>query len=153
MAFHRNAPTVLNRAYGDFEFWDGSAGRSLEQLVSGVLQFVNLDAQVPAWERLRTIPGYREEFQRAFGRGPDEAAMVQALATYCRTLLAGDSPEDRFLAGDKSALSTPARQGRTLFFGRRAVPAAMPARTSPTSSFTTSASGRRTRRSAFIHRA
>jgi cytochrome c peroxidase len=117
MAFHRNAPTVFNRAYGDFEFWDGSAGRTLEQLISGILRFVNFGASQPAWVRLRAIPGYREPFQRAFGREPDEGALVQAIATYCRTLLAGDAPYDRFTAGDKAALSESAQRGQALFFG------------------------------------
>jgi cytochrome c peroxidase len=41
-----------------------------------------------------------------------------ALATYVRTIVAGDSPYDRYLAGDRSALSASARRGFDLFFGR-----------------------------------
>jgi cytochrome c peroxidase len=115
MGFHRNSPTVLNRAYGDYEFWDGSAGRSLEALVDGVLRFVNFGAPVPAWERLKANASYRAEFQRAFGRDPDQAALIQALASYCRTLLAGDAPYDRFVAGDSTALSESAQRGSKLF--------------------------------------
>jgi cytochrome c peroxidase len=118
MAFHRNSPTVFNRAYGEYEFWDGSAGRSLEELVRGVLAFVNFGAKRPVWERLRNVSGYRKEFERAFGREPDEVAVVQAIATYCRTLLAGGAPYDRFIGGDSNAMTASAQRGRSLFFGR-----------------------------------
>jgi cytochrome c peroxidase len=118
MAFHRNSPTVWNRAYGDYEFWDGSAGRSLEALTDGVLRFVNFGAEVPVAERLAAIPDYRRDFLRAFGRPPDRLAIVQAIACYCRTLLAGNSPYDRFTAGDPTAMPESARRGRELFFGK-----------------------------------
>jgi cytochrome c peroxidase len=118
MGFHRNSPTAWNRAYGDYEFWDGSAGRSLEDLTDGVLRFVNFDAKRPVAERLADIPEYRRAFQRAFGREPDRPAVVQAIACYCRTLLAGDAPYDRFNAGDAQAMSPDAQLGRTLFFGK-----------------------------------
>jgi cytochrome c peroxidase len=117
MAFHRNSPTVLNRAYGGPEFWDGSAGSSLEELVDGVLRFVNFGAPRSVAARLDEVPTYRQAFVEAFGRPPDQEAVVQALATYCRTLLAGGSPYDRFVAGDRGALSTSAQQGNQLFFG------------------------------------
>lgn len=112
MSFHRNAPTVLNRAYGDYEFWDGSAGRSLEELVSGVLRFVNAGAARPCWERLDEVPAYHRAFREAFGRPPDERAVAQALASFCRTLLAGDAPFDREDAGAKSSA---AKRGWALF--------------------------------------
>lgn len=118
MAFHRKSPTVLNRAYGTFEFWDGSAGRSLEDLTLGVLRFVNATAERPSWERLRDLPSYRLAFQRAFGRDPDQEGEVHAIASYCRTLLAGDAPADRFAAGDAAAISAAAKRGRVLFFGK-----------------------------------
>ena len=118
MAFHRNSPTVWNRAYGDYEFWDGSAGQSLEELTDGVLRFVNLGAKVPVAERLAAIAEYRRDFQLAFGRPPDRPAIVQAIACYCRTLLAGNSPFDRFSAGDKRAMTVEAQRGRDLFFGK-----------------------------------
>jgi len=110
--FHRNVPTVWNRAYGGPEFWDGAAGTSLEELVAGVLRFVNEGARRPFEARLRDIPGYRRAFHLAFGRDPDRDLAVEAIATYCRTLLAGDSPYDR------SAMDDSARRGRTLFMGR-----------------------------------
>lgn len=118
MAFHRNSPTLWNRAYGDYEFADGSAGRSLESVTEGVLRFVNFDAKRPVGERLADVPEYRHDFQLAFGRPPDKPGVVEAIASYCRTLLAGDSPYDRFTEGDEQAMPPSAQRGRTLFFGK-----------------------------------
>lgn len=42
----------------------------------------------------------------------------RALASYVRTIVSGDSPYDRFVAGDRTALSGAARRGLTLFRGR-----------------------------------
>ncbi len=108
-------PTSLNRAYGRYEFWDGEAGQSLEQLVSGVLLFVNQSADDRFWERIAAVPGYREQFQQVFGRAPDARGIIEAIATYQRTLLAGDAPYDRAQAGDHAALSAAAERGQTLF--------------------------------------
>ncbi len=116
--FHRHTPTAWNRAYGHWEFWDGAAGESIEQLVGGVLRFVNLGDARPVGARLAKIPAYRDAFRAAFGRDPDTEAAVQAIACYCRTLLAGDSPYDRFAAGDPGAMDAGARRGRDLFFGK-----------------------------------
>ena len=116
--FHRNVPSCFNRAYGRFEFWDGSAGTTLEELIYGVLKFINRSSSDPYWERLQAIPGYRRQFQKVFGRPPDEGAVIQAIATFSRTILAGDAPYDRFKAGDRKALSPAAQRGMFLFFGK-----------------------------------
>lgn len=129
----RNAPTVLNSGLRAALFWDGRA-RSLEEQAVGPLvnpvemAMPNLEAVVAVVE---AIPGYRAAFAEAFaserragastgaeagagrGRGAritiDEIA--KALGTYQRTLMTPDSPFDRFLGGDESALSPQARRG------------------------------------------
>jgi cytochrome c peroxidase len=116
--FHRNVPTAFNRAYGRFEFWDGSAGTTLEELIYGVLRFINRSGSDPYWERLQAIPSYRKQFQAVFGRPPDEGGVIQAIATFSRTLLAGDSPYDRFKAGDRKAMTPAAQRGLILFSGK-----------------------------------
>jgi cytochrome c peroxidase len=60
-----------------------------------------------ALERIRRIPGYRQPFESAFGPG-DVIAMsnaAKAIASYERTLITPGSAFDRYVAGDKSALT------------------------------------------------
>jgi len=69
--------------------------------------------------RLEREPDYRERFKAAFQDGEISAPnLARAIASYVRTLRSGDSPFDRFFAGDSTALSTEAREGFQLFVGR-----------------------------------
>ncbi len=73
-------------------------------------------------ERLTADERYPEMFAAAF---PGEEAPVQlanllkALGAFQRTLISGDSPYDRFQAGQEDALSDAAKRGMALFFGER----------------------------------
>lgn len=115
----RNAPTVLNTAYGYFQFWDGRAG-SLEEQALGPMQnpvemgMPNMDYVV---EKLNKIDGYRERFHEVFGTDVTPEGIAKAIAAFERTALSGDAPYDAYKAGDTDALSPAAKRGMDLFFG------------------------------------
>lgn len=121
----RSAPTVLNSAFMSALFWDGRA-MSLEDQAKGPL--VNpVEMAMPDLAavigRLRKIPGYVRRFDAVFG-GKDPLTIdnvARAIAAYERTLLTPDSPVDRFLKGDKGALSAQAQRGMKLFDKLRCV--------------------------------
>jgi cytochrome c peroxidase len=117
----RSAPTWVNSAYVAPLFWDGRAP-SLEEQAKGPqtnpIEMGNPDLESVA-KRIGAIAGYRERFQKAFGSEqvtPDRIA--KAIAAYERTLLSGDSPFDRFSAGDKGALTAEQQKGLELFRGK-----------------------------------
>lgn len=67
-------------------------------------------------------PMYAAMFAAAFPESESGATVnkiVFALASFCRTMIPGRSPYDRFVAGDHDALTEQQRQGMTLFFGER----------------------------------
>ena len=68
-------------------------------------------------ERLRSIPEYVTRFEDAFGPGTsiDAARLGQAIAAFERSLVAMDSPFDRFRAGDTQALTLQQRRGFETF--------------------------------------
>ena len=69
--------------------------------------------------RISTDKNYPALFARAFPNNAiSDTTIARALASYVRTLLSGDSPFDRWQAGDATALSASALRGRELFFGR-----------------------------------
>jgi len=118
----RNAPTVLNSAYLTRLFHDGRDD-SLEQQVWGPLLARNemgMPSVGSVLRRLRGLPGYAEAFREAFPtRGLTLETLGMALASYERTLIAGDSPFDRWRYGqDKQAISPEARRGFHLFTGK-----------------------------------
>ena len=63
--------------------------------------------------RLREIPEYVNLFREVYGEETsiDATQVAQAIAAFERTLVAGNSPFDRFLAGDEDALTTQQRRG------------------------------------------
>jgi cytochrome c peroxidase len=76
---------------------------------------MRLDALV---QKLDGIPEYRRQFQAVFG-GPATAQRVgQAIAAYERTIVSRATPFDRYLKGEKQALSPAAVRGMQLFYGQ-----------------------------------
>ncbi|HHJ15801.1 MAG TPA: cytochrome-c peroxidase [Gammaproteobacteria bacterium] len=115
----RSAPTVWNSAFASTQFWDGRAASLEDQAKGPVVNPVemgmkDLDA---ALDRVRAIPGYKPYFVRAFGdKDPitvDNAA--RAVAAFERTMITPNSPYDRFVKGDKKALSASQQRGMQAF--------------------------------------
>ena len=116
----RNAPTLVNRAYGRAFFWDGRAP-TLEHAVLLPIEDSNeLALPLPVLlGRLRAHPRYEALFRRAFpDSGITPTTLSRALATYVRTIRSGDTPVDRYAAGDAAALEPAARRGRAIFLGK-----------------------------------
>lgn len=65
--------------------------------------------------RLRTDPAMAARFRQAYGREPDRASLLDAIATFERSLVTPDSPFDRWLEGDDGALPADAQDGYRLF--------------------------------------
>ena len=116
----RHTPHLFNLAWAPLLFWDGRA-RSLEAQVLGPLS--NPDEMgLPAPDavrKLRNSAADVDEFARVYpGVGLTVRTMAKAIAAFERTLIAADSPFDRFESGDRDALGPAAVRGRDLFYGR-----------------------------------
>ncbi len=117
----RNSPTVLNTVYGRTMFWDGRAP-SLEGQAQGPIQnTIEMGDQSyrDIIERLRTIPGYRDQFRKVFGTDVTLDGVAKAIAAFERTALSGNSAYDRYERGDSpeslKELSDTAKRGMVLF--------------------------------------
>jgi cytochrome c peroxidase len=113
----RNSPTVLNSMFSTGQFWDGRAGTLEDQ---AKMPLTNPDEmgnrsfeEVVA--RMSSIPELDRGFKEAFGSRASIEGFVKAVAAFERTLVSGDSPLDRYLAGDMNAMSESARSGMILF--------------------------------------
>ena len=115
----RNAPTAINAAYNHLQFWDGRAG-SLEEQALGPIQnpiemAETLDGVV---KKLSKVQAYRGRFRAVFGADVSPDGIAKAIAAFERTLISTNSSFDRFMAGDKGALSKSAQRGFELFQGK-----------------------------------
>lgn len=99
----RRSPRIVNRAYGKTFFWDGRAATLEEQVVQPIANPLEM--------------GMRVE-DAAVRVGLTREELTRALASYVRTILAGDSPYDRFIAGDREALTAEQQAGLKLFRGK-----------------------------------
>jgi cytochrome c peroxidase len=116
----RNAPTVLNSAFNELQFWDGRAPSLEEQSKGPMLNPVEMafTSHDEVVQVLRAIPDYKAEFQRVFSRDVTIDDVAAAIASFERTVLSGDSRFDRFMAGDQAALSDSAKRGWELWNGK-----------------------------------
>lgn len=113
----RNAPTLLNVAYGQTFYWDGRMP-TLEKVCGAAWkgQLGADDQAKPAIvAKLNKLPKYRAHFQRAFKADATGENVEQALAAFLRGLKSGNAPWDKFDAGDKKAASKDAQKGFELF--------------------------------------
>jgi cytochrome c peroxidase len=111
-----NTLTVFNAALS-FRFgWEGKI-RTLESDVAASLQnpqIMGADIAETA-EKLNADPALSREFMAAYGSGADARNVIDALASFQRTLMTPGSRFDRWLMGDAGALSAEEQDGYRLF--------------------------------------
>jgi len=132
----RNSMTILNTAFngidenGNYDpantvsFWDNRAESLEEQALEPILSFEEMRGHAFAEEltidsvtaRLEAIPEYRQMFRAAFDTDEiDGEQIAKAIAAFERTLIANNSPFDRFARGDANALSQRELDGMNAF--------------------------------------
>ena len=117
----RRVPKLVNRGYGRSFFWDGRIPTLEEQVLQPVINSLEMDLPLKqAVARLRADERYVAEFGAVFGRAPSQEDLARALASYVRTILSGDSPYDRYVAGDANALNEQEKLGLAVFRGKGA---------------------------------
>lgn len=111
-----NTPTVLNSGFNFRQFWDGRAASLEEQAEGPIHNPLEMDSnwrQVIA--KLTRDADYRREFTAIWADGITAGNIQSALAEFERGLLTPDAPFDRYLRGDRRALSALALKGWDLF--------------------------------------
>ena len=115
----RSAPTVYNSAFSSVQFWDGRAP-SLEEQARGPVTNPG-EMGMKSWDdvvaRLKAMPEYTKAFAAAFSGENSVTAdnAVKAIAAYERTLITPNSPYDKYVKGDKAALTEQQVRGMNTF--------------------------------------
>jgi cytochrome c peroxidase len=115
----RNSPTVYNAAGQFVQFWDGRAADVEEQAKGPVLNPVEMGMKSPQAVKavLKSIPGYRVAFERAFPGQADPVTfnnMAKAVGAFERRLVT-PSRWDAFLRGDREAITPEEQEGFRTF--------------------------------------
>jgi cytochrome c peroxidase len=98
----RNAPALVNRGYGRAFFWDARTSSLEEQVLKPIEDPNEMDLPV-------------DEAARRVGVAPQD--LSRALASFVRSLLSGGAAYDRFVNGDRTALSGEQQTGLQIFRG------------------------------------
>ncbi len=111
-----NTPSVLNSGFNAFQLWNGKAN-SLEQQIDGVINNpLHMDS---SWEHvlnyLQQGSDYIKAFSAIYPEGITQRSVSHAISTYERSLVTPDSALDRYLRGEKQALTQRQKKGLELF--------------------------------------
>ena len=114
----RGLPTVWNAAFHSVQFWDGRAV-SLEEQAKGSLTNsveMGMTSHDLVITRVRKIPGYITLFKKVFPKDkePNIQNVAKAVAAYERTLITPHSPFDKYMKGNKKALTVQQIRGMKL---------------------------------------
>lgn len=112
-----NAPTVYNAAYNFVQFWDGRAGTLAEQAAGPPLNPVEMACESfnQIIDKLAEDKNFVLAFTEVYPDGLSEKNITNAIEEFEKTLLTPNSRFDRYLKGEKEAISTDEIAGYELF--------------------------------------
>ncbi|HXS36800.1 MAG TPA: cytochrome c peroxidase [Flavipsychrobacter sp.] len=119
----RNTPTLLNAALQPSQFYDLRV-TTLEDQSLGVVQNKNEmhGSMTKAASKIWKNKTYRQMFSDAFPKKYrtyiDTFEVMNAIASYVRSLISLDSRFDKYMRGDKTAMSEEEINGFNLFMGK-----------------------------------
>jgi cytochrome c peroxidase len=119
----RSAPTVINAAYLESQFWDGRQpdleGQSTQPFVNPVeMGLPDHDAVV---DKVRADADYVKAFKAVFGVSEEQISIdhvAKAIASFERTIVAGDSDFDKWFYAGEDTMSEQQIRGYNLYIGK-----------------------------------
>jgi len=111
-----NSPTVYNAVFNFRQFWDGRAKDLKEQAIGPIENPVEMGHTMGnAVKTLSQNKMYFKGFNAIYEDGITKDNIVDAIAEFEKALITPNSPFDRYLKGDKEAISQKAKEGYLLF--------------------------------------
>jgi cytochrome c peroxidase len=111
----RSSPTLWNIGYHKEFYWDGRSP-SLEKQALAAWTGANMGAKADEIvAKLNALQGYKAQFQSVFHSDATPDNVVKAISAFERTIISGNTPWDRWKAGDNSAISQSAFRGWNIF--------------------------------------
>ncbi len=114
----RNTPSVMNMAFRPYFFYDGRAATLEEQAMGPIENPVEMHLDYgEAVSRVARQERYQKSFQEVYSSAPDSALVLNALASFIRSLESdGTAPHDLWLNDvDPDALTAAQLRGRDIF--------------------------------------
>lgn len=117
----RNSPTIFNVGFYQFLFHDGREFTLEDQVIGPMLAFNEMGNPSigHVLDKIRHFDDYAGMFEEAFGGGVSLERVSQAIASYERSFVSGNSRFDQWrYGGDKNALTEEEVSGFEIFDGK-----------------------------------
>jgi len=111
-----HSPTVLNSSFNFVQFWDGRSKDLKAQAKQPIINPVEMANDLPTvLAYVKTKPSYLKAFNKNYPQGLTEDTLLDAIAEFEVALFTPNAPFDKYLRGDKEALSQKEKEGYALF--------------------------------------
>ena len=116
----RNTPHLYNLGWGSIFMWDGREATLESQALGPIKSSAEMNLPIPELlVRLNAVPSYRRLFKETYQVDVISGLEVgRALAAFERTIVVDNTPYDKYVSGDKSAMSASAILGLAIFQGK-----------------------------------
>ncbi len=114
----RSAPTVWNSAFHSVQFWDGRVDLLEDQAKGPITNPIEMGEpnHDHTMAKIKAISGYQPYFDKAFGRNSMNIDnLAKAIAAFERTLITPNSAYDKYVKGDKQAMTAQQVSGMKTF--------------------------------------
>lgn len=112
----RNSPTVLNARYNEVQFWDGGAENLADQVKGPINDHVEMGSNFKeVIGKLEKDKYYKKRFLFLYKEGITPFSITDAIAEFEKTLITPNSRFDKYLRGDKKALTKDELDGYNTF--------------------------------------
>lgn len=113
----RATPTITNSAYNSLQMWDGRKKSLEDQALGPMISTAEMNIDIGAAVNfLKADKEYSKTFKKIFpGEGATQETLAKALASFERTIISHNSPFDRWVKGDKKAMTKQQIKGFKVF--------------------------------------
>lgn len=113
----RASPTVINTGYNFLQMWDGRKKSLEDQAMGPMLSNEEMNMNIPKLIAfLKSNQQYSKNFAAAYPKQEiGEITIAKAIATFERTVISNNSPFDKWIKGDKKAMTKEQVLGFKLF--------------------------------------
>lgn len=113
-----NTPSVFNAVFNFSQFWNGRAKNLEEQVLISIQSPFEMDMNFDDLIDKLSKTKYLQRFEDIYKDGLNIKNLANSISEYERTLVSPNSPFDRFLRGDKNAISDEAKMGYESFINQ-----------------------------------
>ena len=110
-----NSPTVYNAVFNFRQFWDGRAADLEEQALAPIENPLEMGNNFKNLIQVLKKTSYQQKFLAIYTDGITKNNIANAIAEFEKTLITANAPFDKFLLGNKNAISNEAKEGYEIF--------------------------------------